>query len=394
VSNSKSPGFFKNIAFFIKNKWAEPGNRIFFFLFVGVVLFGILMFFIESIPANEERQINNIFDSIWWLFVTITTVGYGDIVPTSSLGKIVGILTVFAGVTFFSVFSGSIASFLVEVRIKERRGLGEVNFKDHILILGWNNNLEKIISSLPVFLGSRNFNLVLVNDGTEEDYDEIKSKFLGYNIRFIHGDFTKENVLRRANIEDCRSVVILADTYGQRLLDEADERTLYTVLTIKAVNPEIKIFAEVIKSDKAKNILRAGADNVILNGEFNPIIISGALSSPAMPDFIRALIANYEEPKIRMAEIPRQFIGKTFKELFAFFREKNRSMVVGLLATEKELTIDDLLSSDNAIDAFIRAKFSEVADEFEKSEEKHNVKINPDDGYVIREEDSFAFVIY
>ena len=247
---------------------------------------------------------------------------------------------------------------------------------------------------MPVFLGSRNFNLVLVNDGTEEDYDEIKSKFLGYNIRFIHGDFTKENVLRRANIEDCRSVVILADTYGQRLLDEADERTLYTVLTIKAVNPEIKIFAEVIKSDKAKNILRAGADNVILNGEFNPIIISGALSSPAMPDFIRALIANYEEPKIRMAEIPRQFIGKTFKELFAFFREKNRSMVVGLLATEKELTIDDLLSSDNAIDAFIRAKFSEVADEFEKSEEKHNVKINPDDGYVIREEDSFAFVIY
>lgn len=391
---AKKDGVFKNFRFFIKNKLSEPGNKIFFLLFIVVIFFGFSVFLLESNSDRADTQIKTLFDSIWWLFVTISTVGYGDMVPKTVFGQVIGIFTVIAGVTFFSVFSGSVASILVDIRLKERRGLGSVTYKEHIMILGWNSNLEQIISTLPVYIGGRNFNLVLVNDGTEEDYDEIKSKFLGYNIKFIHGDFTKESVLRRANLDGAKSVVILADTYGKKLLDDADERTLHTVLSIKVINPEIKIFAEVMDQNKAKNILRAGADSVIQSGEFNPILISSAVVSPAMPIFIRELIVNYEEPKIRMEEVPHHLIGKEFKELFKIFREKTKGMVIALLATEKELTIDDLLSSNSSIDAFIRAKFSEVENEFDDGEEKHKVKINPEDSYIIREEDNIAFVIY
>jgi voltage-gated potassium channel len=392
---TKKTGFFKNIGFFLKTKWSEPSSRIFFLLGTLPFLLGILMYVVETINKTPDTQINSLFDTVWWLFVTITTVGYGDYVPKSIPGKLVGIATLIAGISVFSIFSGSVASVLVDLRLKERRGLGKVNLKDHILILGWNQNLDKIITSIPLFLGNRNFNLVLVNDGSEDDYDEIRSKFMGFNIRFVHGDFTKESVLKRANIDFASTVIVIADVYGKKLIDDADERTLLAVLTIKAINPEIKIFCEVIKQEKMKHIVRAGADNIIQSSEFNPILISSSLVSPAMPTFFRELIVNYDEPKVRLESIPKSYIGKNFNDLFKYFRERAKGMVVALLTTERELTIDDLLTSDNAIDAFIRAKFQEAEQGyFEGEEEKYKVKINPDDSYVLSEEDSLAFVIY
>jgi len=388
-------GFFRNILFFIKTKWSEPSGRI--FLLIGTIPFILwyLMYFVEFLNRTPDTQITNLFDSAWWLLVTITTVGYGDYVPKSVPGKLVGMATVFVGVSVFSVVSGSVASILVDLRLKERRGLNKVNLKDHILILGWNPNLEKTIMSIPLFLGNRNFNLVLVNDGNEDEYDEIRTKFMGYNIRFVHGDFTKESVLKRANIDFASTVIILADVYGKKVFDEADERSLLAVLTIKAINPEIKIFCEVVKQEKVKHIVRAGADNIIQNSEFNPILISSSLVSPAIPSFFRELIVNYDEPKVKLESIPRHLVGKKFIDLFHFFREKAKGMVVALMTTERELTIDDLLTSDNAIDAFIRAKFKEAEQGyFESEEEKYKIKINPDDTYVITEEDSLAFVIY
>ncbi len=383
------------IGFFFRNITSEPNTRILFYIFIGLIVLGTIEFLIERLSGNPDIQIRKGLEAVWWLIVTITTVGYGDYVPKTDVGRVIAMFTIIFGVMFFSIISGSIASLLVDIRLKERRGLGKVSYKEHIIILGWNSNLEKILSSLPIFIGNRNFNLVLVNDGTEEDYDEIKSHFPGINLKFVHGDFTKENVLKRANIDFAKYIIILADTYGNRSFDEADDRTLHAVLTIKAITPDVKIFTEVVKQDKAKHLMRAGADTIIVNGEFNPVLITSSLVSPALPNFIRELIVNYTDtPKIQLIDVPRSFIGKPFKELFQYYRDKTKGMAVALLTTEKELTIDDLLSSNSSIDAFIRAKFKEAEEGFfGEGERESKIKINPEDAYVIQEDDTFAFVI-
>ena len=53
---------------------------------------GFVLFF--EYKTNPE-QFQNFFDSIWWAIVTITTVGYGEKIPVSIPGKIVGITTMF-----------------------------------------------------------------------------------------------------------------------------------------------------------------------------------------------------------------------------------------------------------------------------------------------------------
>ena len=67
-----------------------------FFLFICVVLFSSAVYFADAETPNT--QFANIPDAFWWAVVTMTTVGYGDMKPTSAWGKLVGSMCAIAGV--------------------------------------------------------------------------------------------------------------------------------------------------------------------------------------------------------------------------------------------------------------------------------------------------------
>ena len=60
--------------------------------------------------ANPDRSIKNASDAIWWGFVTVTTVGYGDRLPVTDAGRVIGTILLFAGIALFSVLAGIIAN--------------------------------------------------------------------------------------------------------------------------------------------------------------------------------------------------------------------------------------------------------------------------------------------
>jgi len=67
-----------------------------------IIIFGaILMFYFESGHPNSE--INSWLDAIWWAAATVTTVGYGDLVPVTDAGRIIGIFYMFFGVTILGI---------------------------------------------------------------------------------------------------------------------------------------------------------------------------------------------------------------------------------------------------------------------------------------------------
>lgn len=56
----------------------------------------------------------NLFDSLWYVIVTLTTVGYGDVTPTTFEAKIVSIMLLFLGVFVFSIFTGAVSSYFTD----------------------------------------------------------------------------------------------------------------------------------------------------------------------------------------------------------------------------------------------------------------------------------------
>ena len=80
-------------------------NKLFYLLFsaAGVIVVGsFVIFSVESQHPNS--QINSMLDAVWWTVATVTTVGYGDIVPVTDTGKIVAIFFMFFGIGTLGIF--------------------------------------------------------------------------------------------------------------------------------------------------------------------------------------------------------------------------------------------------------------------------------------------------
>jgi voltage-gated potassium channel len=83
---------------------------------VAVFLGTLIMYNLESGVANS--QIKTPLDALWWCIATVTTVGYGDIVPVTKLGKIVAMVYMFFGITLISILLSVITSNFYKRRIE------------------------------------------------------------------------------------------------------------------------------------------------------------------------------------------------------------------------------------------------------------------------------------
>ena len=85
----------------------------------GYVLITTIILILLGAFAMSYLENMDIGDSIWWSFVTTTSVGYGDIYPTTNLGRIIAVLLMIVGLGFVGMLSGTIATyFLSQNKIK------------------------------------------------------------------------------------------------------------------------------------------------------------------------------------------------------------------------------------------------------------------------------------
>ena len=282
--------------------------------------------------VDKAANITNYWDSIWWGFVTATTTGYGDFYPISKRGRLMGILLMFLGTTIIGLITGSIASYLVEKQLKEERGLKDLKLKNHFIICGWKRDMAKVLLGImeknKSFLSSE---IVLINTATPEDIQNLKSDTNLIGVNFIHGDYIDESVLRRANIKQASKVLILADRLTKGSVEEIDSRTVMTIITIKALSKSIYTAAELLDTKYERYLRFSNCDEVILTSEYNRSLIANASAGSGISHVISELLNVNADVTINTINVPKNFIGKQYNELFNFFLGKNRSILIGIL---------------------------------------------------------------
>jgi voltage-gated potassium channel len=70
--------------------------------------------------AIDRKDFHTLGDAIWWALVTLATVGYGDIVPRSTWGRLVGSVVIIIGVTFLSLLTATVTSYFVAANQEDR----------------------------------------------------------------------------------------------------------------------------------------------------------------------------------------------------------------------------------------------------------------------------------
>jgi voltage-gated potassium channel len=90
-------------------------------LMVILIIEGGAFMVLQAERASSSANIQTASDAIWWAYVTITTVGYGDRFPVTTQGRLVGILVLTTGVAVFATFAGLISSKLLAPSAKEEQ---------------------------------------------------------------------------------------------------------------------------------------------------------------------------------------------------------------------------------------------------------------------------------
>ena len=340
-----------------------------------------------------DSNILSLWDSVWWAVVTMGTVGYGDRYPVSSGGRIIALLLIISGVGLMSLFTATIASLFVEQRMKEGRGLETVKEKDHIIICGWNQYTENVLVGLTTYGSMGDTPIVLINELSVDEIDSFKLKYHKYHLKFLRGNYIHEDVLLRANVQKARFAIIMADLSGGHARERIDERTTLTALTIKSIAPQIKTIAELLDSENKPHLRRANVDEIIVRGEHVGSLLASAVNSPGLPRILSNILSLGDSNKFRRVDIPHDYVGRTFRELFLFYREKHHAILIGLLKDKKTMKLEDLLSDNTSIiDTFIREKIRESKKDFFYDREETRFLINPADDHIISGDD-FAVVL-
>lgn len=354
-----------------------------------VIIVAAILVYLAEYPVNRS-QFQSVGDAIWWTIVTMTTVGYGDKIPVSVGGKAVAVVIMFGGVALISVLTATISSIFVTRILKEKQGLKQLRFKNHIVICGWNYNTEDIIRTFSKHTPSP-MQIVLVNELPLDRIETLLPEFRNLDIKYVHGDFTKESVLYLANVKAAKSAIILPDI-STGISQQTDDRTLLATLAIKSLNPKIKVYAHIVNRSNFPHLKRARADEVIVSDEHIGFFLANHILYPGAPQLVHDLLDEEHGQYVRRVHIPKEFIGRTYGDLLMYFKREKNWTLIGLAHDVENVQMKDVLSHDySTLDAFIERKFREAGlDIREKSTVRTNV--NPPMDQTIEPKD-FAIVI-
>ena len=289
----------------------------------------------EGIRVEDPDRSSNIRtyeDSIWWAIVTSTTVGYGDYYPVSTAGRIIGILMMFFGIALVGVITGNIASALVEKQLKEGRGLKQLKLKNHFIICGWKRDMTAILHNImkrnTEFLVSE---IVLINMADQETIENLKADNEFKQINFIYGDYIDEQVLNRANIKQAKKVLVVADMLNCGSVQEVDSHTVMAVITIKAMSKMVYTCAEIIDPKFERYLRFSNCDEIVLTSEYNKSLIANASAGSGISHIINELLNVTSQVQVNTLDIPHEYVGKKYDELYGYLFKKDRTVLIGLL---------------------------------------------------------------
>jgi len=373
----------KQIARLIRKVVQETLFKVAVAIFVFILMAALAVYALES--HVNQAQFRSVGDSMWWAIVTMTTVGYGDKIPMTAGGRAVAVFIMFGGVVLISVLTATVSSILVTRVIKENQGLKQIRFKNHTIICGWNYNTEDIIRTFNKHAPSP-FNIVLVNELPPDRVEQYLHEFRNVNIRFVRGDFTKEAPLHLANIKAASAVIILPDL-STGISQQTDDRTLLATLTIKSLNPKVKVYAHIVNRSNYPHLKRARADEVLVSDEYIGFFLANHILYPGAPQVVDELLDDEHGQYVRRIQIPREYVGKSFGDFFMHLKTEKNWTLIGLARDAENVQLKDVLSHDySALDSFIDRKFKEAGIEIE---ERTNIRtvINPPLTHRIEERD-------
>jgi voltage-gated potassium channel len=211
------------------------------------------------------------FDALYMTIITLSTVGYGEVVPLTPAGRWFTIALITSGVGAVFHAAGALAGFVIEGRLRELLGRKSMQrsidrLHDHVIICGFG----RLGRAVGAKLESRDIVVVDQNEAKQKEAEDAGHLF-------VHGSALEESVLRAAGIDRARALIALTGS---------DPDNVFIALSARELRPTIQIHARAESAAGVHRLRLSGASQVISPHEIAGQRIANALLRPRVVEFL------------------------------------------------------------------------------------------------------------
>jgi len=296
---------------------------------------GVLFFYLASsycllLLAGEENLIHT-DNFLYWIMVTASTVGYGDLSPSTTMGKyVVSFWVIPLGLSLFALIITKIGLYLSEHLLKYRKGLNMLNNEDHCVIIGWNGSRTlRLIELLRGKTNGRNINIILC-------VDEVMENPLPSMVDFVSVDsFSHRETMARTNLAKAKTIII--DT-------PKDDVTLTTALFCEKVSPNSHKTAY-FQDEHVGDLLLEHCPNIEVIPSVSVEMLARSTMDPGSSLLHKQLLdATYGMTQYSLVYTSTQ--ACEFSSLFSDFKEKHQATLIGVKQqTDTHINLNPSLTS-------------------------------------------------
>lgn len=248
--------------------------RIFIPRFLGTGLY-FLVLTVVGVIGYMVLQGWNFHDALYMTVITLTAVGYAEVLPLTAMGRNFTMFLLAGGITGMGLWFALITSLIVELDLtdvlRRRKIMTEIaGLKDHVVICGAGRTGRQVMEEL-LSLGQSFV-------GVEHDMKRVEAVHDLYpDVLIVTGDATLDINLTAAGIEHARGLVTCLS---------ADTDNVFVCLSARDLNPDLTIVARASEDETVDKMYRAGADHVVSPNVSGAIRMASMLLRPEVVSFL------------------------------------------------------------------------------------------------------------
>lgn len=257
-------------------------------------------------------------DALYMTIISITTVGYREIIPLTPSGKIFTILVIVVGLGIVFYFLQTIVEDTLEGRIRKIFGRRKMQknmarMSHHVVVAGFGRMGEVVCKELE----EARVEFIIIENSLQR-FAVAEER----NYPVLNANAADEDALKAAGLDKARVFISL-------LSDDADN--ILAVITARDINPGLIIITRALDAANEKKMSRAGANRVVSPYELSSHRIVRMVEKPNVVDFFDSLLSS-QKYKLSLEELAvsegSEFNGRSIRE--AGFRERFNAIIVAV----------------------------------------------------------------
>jgi voltage-gated potassium channel len=302
------------VVWHVRRVGGQLDRRFFLTLAEGIVVF-VAITAVSITLLEKDWTLESAFDSFNWGIATV--LGQGD--PgfvTSPGGRIISWLLILFGVAMLGMITGALVALVIDFLLKEGQGLGASGYRDHIVVCGWNATARDLIAELR---GDDYKSKVVVL--TDADKNPA-----GNGVYFVRGDPTNADDLARAGIAEASAALVFPSDHS----DDADMRSILTVMAIESVAPGVRTVAEVNNPRHEPHFRRADVDELLVTSKVASHLLARSALYPGLSAIVTDIVSGGEGSELYRITLPDEYIGLTIDAVSARLRGDHKATLLSV----------------------------------------------------------------